>query len=82
MRVDSHIERGGEVPPFYDSLIGKLIVAGKTRAEAVTRLGHALDSLEIDGIQTTAGLHRRILADPRFIRGEVDTRFFEGLAHG
>jgi acetyl-CoA carboxylase biotin carboxylase subunit len=82
IRVDSHIGRGGEVPPFYDSLIGKLIVAGKTRSQAVARLGDALDGLEIEGIKTTTGLHRRILADPRFIRGEVDTRFFEGLAQG
>jgi acetyl-CoA carboxylase biotin carboxylase subunit len=82
IRVDSHIANGGLVPAFYDSLIGKLIVAGKTRAEAVARLSDALSSLTIEGIETTAGLHRRIMADNRFISGDVDTRFFEGLARG
>ncbi|MDB5683409.1 MAG: ATP-grasp protein [Sphingomonas bacterium] len=82
IRVDSHIGGGGVVPPFYDSLIGKLIVSGTTRAEAVARLAAALDALRIEGIETTAGLHRRIAADPRFVAGGVDTRFFEGLTHG
>ncbi|MDB5663244.1 MAG: ATP-grasp protein, partial [Sphingomonas bacterium] len=82
IRVDSHIGGGGVVPPFYDSLIGKLIVSGATRAEAVSRLAAALDALRVEGIETTAGLHRRIAADPRFVAGGVDTRFFEGLTHG
>jgi len=82
IRVDSHIENGGAVPPYYDSLIGKLIVHGADRAEAIARMGAALDALELTGVATTAGLHRRIMADPRFRAGAVDTRFFEGLAHG
>jgi acetyl-CoA carboxylase biotin carboxylase subunit len=80
--VDTHIAAGGMVPPFYDSLIGKLIVHGGDRAEAVARLRGALAALDIAGIATTAPLHRRIVDDARFIKGEVDTRFFEGLAHG
>jgi acetyl-CoA carboxylase biotin carboxylase subunit len=80
IRVDSHIAGGGVVPPFYDSLLGKLIVHGESRAEAVTRLAAALDTLRIEGVETTAGLHRLIAADPRFLAGGVDTRFFEGLA--
>jgi acetyl-CoA carboxylase biotin carboxylase subunit len=79
IRVDSHIADGGEVPPFYDSLLGKLIVHGATRAEAVARMGSALRHLAIDGLPTTAPLHRRILADPRFIAGGVDTGFLAGL---
>ncbi len=82
IRVDTHMAAGGEVPPFYDSLVGKLIVSGATREEAVAHLAAALDRLEISGIATTADLHRAILRDPRFISGGVDTRFFEGLAHG
>jgi acetyl-CoA carboxylase biotin carboxylase subunit len=82
IRVDTHIAAGGMVPPFYDSLIGKLIVHGGDRAEAVARLRGALAALDIAGIATTAPLHRRIVDDARFIKGEVDTRFFEGLAHG
>jgi acetyl-CoA carboxylase biotin carboxylase subunit len=79
IRVDSHISAGGVVPPFYDSLMGKLIVSGATRADAVARLGKALAALRIEGVETTAGLHRLIAADPRFVAGGVDTRFFAGL---
>jgi acetyl-CoA carboxylase, biotin carboxylase subunit len=79
IRIDTHMASGGEVPPYYDSLIGKLIVFGATRAEAVTRLGDALESLTIEGVDTTCDMHRAISADPRFIAGGVDTGFFEGL---
>ncbi len=82
IRVDTHIGAGGVVPPYYDSLIGKLIVSGATRAAAVENLRAALDVLDIEGIATTAPLHRRIVQDARFVKGDVDTRFFEGLAHG
>jgi acetyl-CoA carboxylase biotin carboxylase subunit len=81
IRVDSHIAAGGAVPPLYDSLIGKVIVSGADRAEAVARLRLALGAVDIEGVETTAGLHRRIAEDPRFIAGGVDTRFFEGFDH-
>jgi acetyl-CoA carboxylase, biotin carboxylase subunit len=80
IRVDTHMASGGEVPPYYDSLIGKLIVFGATRAEAVKQLGTALERLTIEGVDTTCDMHRAITADPRFIAGGVDTGFFEGLA--
>ena len=80
IRIDSHMAAGGVVQPFYDSLLGKLIVRGDSRAEAVQRLAAALDALRIEGVETTAGLHRLVAADPRFVAGGVDTRFFEGLA--
>lgn len=80
IRVDTHISAGGEVPPFYDSLLGKLIVHGATREEAVVRLQAALARIRIDGVPTTAGLHARIAADPRFAAGGVDTGFLTGLA--
>lgn len=80
VRIDTHIAAGGEVPPFYDSLMGKLIVHGETRELAVERLADALRSLQIAGLPTTATLHRRIVADPRFIAGGVDTGFLAGLA--
>jgi acetyl-CoA carboxylase biotin carboxylase subunit len=82
IRVDTHIADGGEIPPFYDSLMGKLIVHGATRAEAVDRLADALSTLAIDGLPTTASLHRRIVADPRFAAGGVDTGFLVGLSGG
>ena len=80
IRVDTHIAAGGEVPPFYDSLLGKLIVHAPSREEAVTRLQAALASIRIEGVPTTARLHARIAADPRFAVGGVDTGFLTGLA--
>jgi acetyl-CoA carboxylase biotin carboxylase subunit len=82
VRVDSHIRCGDTVPPTYDSLIGKLIVRGDTRDEAIDRLIAALESLCVEGVSTTAPLHTRIIANQRFRAGGVDTRFFEELADG
>jgi acetyl-CoA carboxylase biotin carboxylase subunit len=82
LRVDTHIANGGVIPPYYDSLIGKLIAHGPSREIALERLAAALATLAIDGVATTAQLHRRIVADPRFIRGGIDTRFLDGLADG
>jgi acetyl-CoA carboxylase biotin carboxylase subunit len=82
IRVDTHISNGGVVPPYYDSLIGKLIVTAANREEAVRRLTDALATLAIEEVKTTVDLHRCIAADPRFRLGGVDTRFFEGLANG
>ncbi len=82
VRVDSHVRSGDTIPPNYDSLIGKLVVHGATRDEAVERLSAALRSLRVEGVMTTAPLHARIMADPRFKAGGVDTRFFEELADG
>ncbi len=80
IRVDTHIAAGGEVPPFYDSLLGKLIVHAPNREEAVARLKAALACIRIEGVPTTAVLHARIAADPRFAAGGVDTGFLTGLA--
>ncbi|WP_144095979.1 acetyl-CoA carboxylase biotin carboxylase subunit [Croceicoccus sediminis] len=80
IRVDTHIATGGKVPPFYDSLIGKLIVHAATREEAVAKLGMALATMAIEGITTTAGLHAKIAADEAFRKGGVDTRFFKEFA--
>lgn len=82
VRVDSHIRSGDVVPAVYDSLIGKIIVHGATREEAIARAAAALKSLNIEGVKTTAPLHARIMGDARFRNGRVDTRFFEGLANG
>jgi acetyl-CoA carboxylase, biotin carboxylase subunit len=82
IRIDTHIESGDEVPPYYDSLMGKIIVCGKDRPDAIARMATALDSLIIEGVETTAPMHRKIMADKRFKNGAVDTRFFEGLANG
>jgi acetyl-CoA carboxylase, biotin carboxylase subunit len=82
IRVDTHIESGDEVPPYYDSLMGKIIVKGIDRPDAIALMATALNSLIIEGVETTAPMHRKIMADTRFKNGAVDTRFFEGLANG
>jgi acetyl-CoA carboxylase biotin carboxylase subunit len=77
IRVDTHVQGGSVVPPFYDSLLAKLIVHGTDRADALARARAALDLLRIDGVTTTVPVHQALLADPEFAAGGVDTAFFE-----
>ena len=75
VRLDTHIYTGYRVPPYYDSLLAKLIVSGNTREEAIVRARHVLDHTIIEGIPTTIPFLRRIVDDEAFVRGEVDTSF-------
>jgi acetyl-CoA carboxylase biotin carboxylase subunit len=75
VRLDTHVYTGYHMPPFYDSLLAKVIIHGNTREEAIVRARHSLDSFVIEGISTTVGLLARITRDPRFVSGEVDTGF-------
>lgn len=77
IRLDSHMSVGTMIPPYYDSMIGKLIIHGRDRAEAVERLTAALDDFEIEGVPTTLDLHRRIVRHPDFITNRVHTRWLE-----
>jgi acetyl-CoA carboxylase biotin carboxylase subunit len=77
IRFDSHVYEGYSVPPFYDSLLGKLIVSGETRAVAIETARFALDSFEVSGISTTIAFHRRLLRRPEFAAGQVHTRWVE-----
>ena len=77
IRVDTHVQGGSVVPPFYDSLLAKLIVHGTDRADALARARAALELLRIDGVTTTVPVHQALLADPEFAAGGVDTQFFE-----
>ncbi len=77
LRVDTHIQGGAVVPPYYDSLLAKLIVHGVDRADALARAQVALELLRIDGVATTVPVHRALLADAEFAAGGVDTAFFE-----
>ena len=77
VRVDTAAYTEGVIPPYYDSLIAKLIVRGKDRNEAVSRMSRALEMFIVEGIYTTIPLHRRILADPDFRAGKFDTGFIE-----
>jgi acetyl-CoA carboxylase, biotin carboxylase subunit len=75
VRIDTAAYAEGVIPPYYDSLIAKLIVRGKDRDEAVSRMARALEMFIVEGIYTTIPLHRRILADPNFRAGRIDTTF-------
>ena len=69
------------IPPYYDSLVAKLITHGKDRTEAIQRMRRALSMFIVDGIHTTISLHEQILQDERFLAGEFDTTFLTHL-HG
>src|SRR6202789_4582635 len=77
VRVDTAQYSEGVVPPYYDSLIAKLIVHGNDRFEAMERMKRALDMFVVQGIHTTIPLHRRILEDGEFREGHFDTKFME-----
>jgi acetyl-CoA carboxylase biotin carboxylase subunit len=75
VRFDTHAFGGYEISPFYDSMIGKLIVHAPTREKAIAAMKRALDETVIDGIRTTVPFHKRILSDARFVSGDYDTSF-------
>ena len=77
VRVDTHIYAGYTVPPYYDSLLAKVIVHGNTREEALARMRQALDSFIIEGVTTTIPFLGRVMRHPDFIAGKVDTKFLE-----
>ncbi|MEX0938975.1 MAG: acetyl-CoA carboxylase biotin carboxylase subunit [Pirellulales bacterium] len=77
LRFDSHAHTGYVVPPYYDSMIGKLIVHQPTRAEAIACMRRALAELRVEGIQTSVPLHQEILNHSAFVEGRVDTTFLE-----
>ena len=77
IRVDTHVQGGSVVPPHYDSLLGKLIVHGVDRADALARARRGAGPLRIDGVTTTVPVHQALLADAEFAAGGVDTAFFE-----
>ena len=82
MRVDTHVYSGYRVPPYYDSLLAKLVVWGNTRQEAVARGREALDSFVVEGIFTTIGYLSNITQDKAFQEGSVDTSFVDRFGNG
>ncbi len=77
IRVDTHLAEGDRISPHYDSMFAKVIAHGPDRATALDRLDEALGALVVEGVPTTAPLHRRILAHPDFRSGTYDTRWLE-----
>ncbi|MBI3268102.1 MAG: acetyl-CoA carboxylase biotin carboxylase subunit [Planctomycetes bacterium] len=79
VRVDSHAYSGYSIPPHYDSMIAKLIVHARTRAETINVMSRCLQEYIVEGIKTTLPLHAKIMADRRFIEGNLDTTFLDSL---
>jgi len=79
VRVDSHIYQSYSIPPFYDSLLSKLIVWGKTRDHALKRASRALEEYVIEGVKTTIPFHRKVLQNNIFISGDFDTSFLDNF---
>jgi acetyl-CoA carboxylase biotin carboxylase subunit len=77
VRVDSHAYTNYFVPPNYDSMIGKIIVHGDTREQALARMRIALSETVVEGIQTNIPLHRELMADAKFIEGGTDIHYLE-----
>src|SRR5258706_464029 len=77
IRVDSHVYQGYTVPPYYDSMVGKVIAYGATREQAIARIRIALSEMVVEGIQTNIPLHRELLNDTRFVRGGVSIHYLE-----
>jgi Biotin carboxylase len=75
--VDSHIYQGYTIPPFYDSLIAKLIAVAPTRQEAIAKMRRALEEFVIEGIATTIPFHRAMMHNPDFLAGNFSTRYLE-----
>jgi len=81
VRLDTHVYTGYTVPPFYDSLLAKVICQGRDRQEALRRMQVALESFIIEGVTTTIPFLARVMADPHFQAGDVDTKFLERETH-
>jgi len=79
IRVDTHIEPGSDVPPWYDALMAKIIVHADSRDQAVEAMGEALSRCTLTGVETNLEFHRRVMRDPEFRAGGVDTGYFDRL---
>ncbi|MCD6423343.1 MAG: acetyl-CoA carboxylase biotin carboxylase subunit [Elusimicrobia bacterium] len=79
VRVDTALKPGAVIPPYYDSLIAKVITAGRSRKSALKRMKIALDEFKIQGIKTNIPLHKKILENPAFLKGNYNTNFIEKL---
>jgi acetyl-CoA carboxylase biotin carboxylase subunit len=80
IRVDTSAYTDYVIPPYYDSLVAKLIAYGADRTEAIARMRRALEMFVVEGIYTTIPLHQRILADADFVAGKTDTNFLKRYA--
>jgi acetyl-CoA carboxylase biotin carboxylase subunit len=79
IRVDTHVYAGYVIPPYYDSMISKLIAVAQTREEAIDKMSRALDEYVIEGIKTTIPFHQQLMKNKDFIKGKYTTKFMESF---
>lgn len=79
IRIDSAVYQDAVIPPYYDSMVAKLVAYGSDRNEALARMRRALDTIIVEGIKTTGPLHRRIIEHPDFVKGQFSTKWLEGF---
>ena len=79
IRIDSHVYAGYTIPPYYDSMIGKIIATARTREEAIQTMHRALSEYVIEGVKTTIPFHLQLMKDERFRKGDFNTKFLEGF---
>ena len=79
VRLDTHVYSGYIIPPFYDSMIAKLITTAQSREEAINKMKRALDEFVIEGIKTTIPFHRKLMDDPKYISGDYTTKFMDSF---
>ena len=77
IRLDTHVYAGYTIPPFYDSMIAKLITTAQTRSEAIDKMKRALDEFVIEGVKTTIPFHRQLMENPEYLSGNYTTKFME-----
>ena len=77
VRVDTHVYSGYVIPPYYDSMIAKLITTAQTREEAITKMQRALDEILIEGVKTTIPFHQKVMRNPKFLSGKYTTKFMD-----
>lgn len=77
IRIDTHVYSGYTIPPYYDSMISKLIVVAQTRDEAIVKMKRALDEYIIEGVKTTIPFHQKLMEDPKFQEGDFNTSFMD-----
>jgi len=77
VRTDTHVYAGYTVPPYYDSLIAKLIVKGSDRLDAIKKMERALEEFIIEGVKTTIPFHLKVMRDENYRKGKFDTHFLE-----
>lgn len=79
VRLDTHVYQGYQIPPYYDSLIAKLITYGRNRQEAIRIMQRALNEFHVSGIKTTVPFHQQLLANPLFLKGDISTHFVQEM---